>query len=286
MRIGNVQLRRPVMNAACSIAKTLGDVKTWCATNSGAVVVGSVTVEPRDGNEEQRWYAGDGFALNSFGMPNGGAEYYRKHLPEMAKTCHEAKKPLILSIAGFSSDEYCRLAKLASSAKVDLLELNLGCPNVMEDGAQKPIASFDKTWLREIIMKVSAATDIPLMLKLSPYSNPAELAEIADTIARTERVAAVVTSNSFPNGFLQENGQPVLGNGVGGVSGRALLPIALGQVRQFRQRLPENIAVVGVGGIESSEDLEQYLAAGTAAVQVATLVVRDGHQAIDTVIAP
>jgi dihydroorotate dehydrogenase (fumarate) len=273
------------MNAACSVAKSIEDVEALSKTKVGIILVGSITVEPRDGNPEPRWFVGEGYALNSFGMPNGGLEFYRTNLPEMIEVAHKAGKKFALSVAGFSTAEYVSLAKLAEEPKVDLLELNFGCPNVSIDGKQKPIVSFDAASLNEIIEAVSEVTTIPLMIKLSPYSNPAELVSVAETINNSGKVSAVVTSNTFPNGYQTEKGEPVIASKFGGVSGSAMLAISVGQVRQFRNSLSEDIAVVGVGGVESVEDAKQYFNAGAEMVQCATLIVREGHQAIDRAVA-
>lgn len=283
--IGGIDIAVPVMNAACSVAKSPDDIRALAATNIGVVTIGTITVQPRGGNPEPRWYAGDGFALNSFGMPGGGIEYYREHLPELTTLIHESGKRASLSIGGFSVNEYVQLAEMADATEIDFLELNLSCPNIQVDGKQKPIASFDPAYMKSIISAVETVISKPLLLKLSPYSNPADLARAAEVVGSGQSIAAVVTSNTFANGFFSKDSKPVVAVEYAGVSGRSLLPIALGQVRQFRTLLPESIAVIGVGGIESSSDAEQYFVAGASAVQVATLIVRDGHAAINKVVA-
>lgn len=284
MKIGTATLSTPVMNAACSVAKSMSDVEALCATGVGAVLIGSITVEQRDGNAEPRWFVGEGYALNSFGMPNGGVTFYKTELPKMTEVIHTASKIAVLSIAGFSTKEYVQLAELAANSAVDILELNFGCPNVSVDGKQKPIVSFDPATMKEIIQAVQAVTDLSLTIKLSPYSNPADLQKAAEVLIETQ-VAGVVASNTFPNGFTSnDQGDSVLANELAGVSGQALRAINLGQVRQFRNLLPESVAVIGVGGIETAEDVEKYSHAGASVVQVATLIVRDGHEAINNVI--
>lgn len=285
MKIGGVTVEPAVMNAACSIAKSIDDVKAFAATKIGAITVGSITVAPRDGNAEPRWYVGDGYALNSFGMPNGGIDFYRKNLPEMIKIAHDSDKKLSLSIAGFSNAEYVELAKMAEEVSVDLLELNLGCPNVSLDGKQKPIASFDTENIKAIVDEVSQVTNIPILVKLSPYSNPAQLQEVAQAIAETGKVSAVVTSNTFPNSTMNEDAMPVIAAELAGFSGHAFLPIGLGQVKQFRKALPESIVVIGAGGIETKADFNLYEQVGAAGVQAATLIVRDGHNAINNLLS-
>lgn len=284
--IGSLELEQPYMNAACSVAKSFEDLDALLATQAGAVLIGSITPEDRDGNPEPRWFAGDnlGFALNSFGMPNNGSEWYKENLPEMVKRSHEANKPLFLSVAGFSVEDYIELAKLGEEAGVDCIELNLGCPNTAEAGRPNPIFSFDLETLEQITQKVEKALDhTPYTLKLSPYSNPAELSRTAAVVAKSGALG-VVTSNTFPSAYWEAaDGTSVIGpnEGLAGASGEAMLPIALGQVRQFRAQLPESKVVIGVGGISSPEHVKKYLHAGATAVQVATHIVRNGHAAID-----
>ena len=81
-----------------------------------------------------------------------------------------------------------------------------------------------------------------------------------------------------------DEGQPALASRVGGMSGSAMRPIALGQVLAFREKLPRTIDVIGAGGIETRRHVEQFRMAGASAVQAATLIVRDGHAAIDRLI--
>lgn len=284
LAIGGVTITAPFMNAACSVAKTQTDVQALASTKAGIVLVGSITLDPRVGNEEPRWFAGDGFALNSFGMPNGGLKFYQKALPDMISTVHTANKKFALSVAGFNAQEYVELARLANTTKVDFLELNFGCPNVQLNGKQKPIVSFDPKSMGSMIKAVQAVTKIPLFIKVSPYSNPSDLKAIAEVLIKA-KIAAVVTTNTFPNGYWPNSrGDSVLAVGLGGVSGAALLPISLGQVQQFRQILPAKIAVIGVGGIENKVDAKKYFQAGATMVQVATLIVRDGHAALDKLV--
>lgn len=288
VKIGGIDIEPGVMNAACNVAKSPEDVAALARTRIGAIVVGSITLEARKGNSGSVWYASAdrAYALNSYGMPNKGADYYRQVLPTMLDTAHAANKKLILSIAGFCLDDYARLAELANTAEVDILELNLGCPNIQtDDGKPELIASFDQEYMSEIISEVVAETDIPISLKLSPYSNSAELESTAKLINRYSSVHAVVSSNTFPNGSLPSpDGYPVLSTGYGGVSGAAMLPIALGQVHQFYEHLDRRIKVIGAGGIETRQDVERFFQMGASAVQAATLIVRDGHDAINRLV--
>ncbi len=275
--------RFTIGNAACSVAKTPEDIEALADTYVDIITVGSITYEERTGNPEPRLYMGDGYTLNSLGMPNRGAKYYTEQLPGMIKTAHEAGKELSLSIAGFKTEEWVELARVGDIAGVDSLELNLGCPNVSINGEQKPIASFDIASIEEIVESVRAVTQLPLSLKLSIYSNPAELQAVAKRITELGMIDTVVTSNTFPNAYMSKGEDDVLANIYGGLSGHDIQPIALGQVRQFRQHLPDTIGVIGVGGIETIDDVERFRRIGASGIQAATLIVRRGHYAMDLI---
>lgn len=289
IEFAGLQFDNPVMNAACSAAKSHEDLDAILATNAGAALIGSITPKERSGNEEPRWFPGDGlpFALNSFGMPNGGCEWYQEHLLGMVEQSHKAGKPFFLSVAGFGVADYVEMAKLAKESHVDVVEFNFGCPNTSEEGRPNPIFSFDPEITEQICKEVEVVLEgLPYTIKLSPYSNPAELERMAAMIAKTKAVG-VVTTNTFPQSYWQdENGNPVLApnDGFAGLSGEAMLTIGLGQVKQFRKHLPEDKAVIGVGGITKAEHVAQYRHAGALLVQVATHIVRNGHAAINELI--
>jgi dihydroorotate dehydrogenase (fumarate) len=275
----------PYMNAACSVAKTLDDVKALSATDASAVVIGSITPLERSGNEEPRWYTGEGFALNAFGMPNGGLDWYDQNLPEMIQIVHDSGKKCILSIAGFSKQDYVYLATLGEKHGVDALELNFGCPNVSVDGTPKPIVSFDKEAIRDNVLACNeVAPTTPLVAKVSPYSNPGELKSVAAVLSQLP-IVAVTTMNTMPNSYWEESDESVLkpNGGFGGMSGEAVLPIALGQVKMMRAELPETIEVWGVGGIHDPVSAQKMFKSGASAIQAATLIVREGHSALDQI---
>ncbi|MDO8689551.1 MAG: hypothetical protein Q7R39_06000, partial [Dehalococcoidia bacterium] len=254
------------------------------------------------------------FSLNSLGMPNPGAAYYEKHLPAMAALAHDADKPLLVSVAGFTPHEYGELAAVAFDGGADAVELNLGCPNVWQveqqkpifdfdpstsgvtypAGAtterQKPIACFDPPLVAEILRCVESrvGSEARVAVKISPFSDPFALGEVAGVIAHYEWVKAVTTTNTFPNAFAYDDaGQPMIspGGGLAGLGGPALKPIGLGQVRQLRSLLPERIQIIGVGGVSHGRDVREYLRAGAAAVQIATAYLERYERVFSTLLA-
>jgi len=282
--LAGIQLEHFIMNAAgtCKTLEGEEGVKRLIKSNTSAIMVGSFTLEERTGNSGNVYDGRKGlFSLNSMGLPNPGADYYREHLPEMVKISHEKGKPLFVSVAGFTPDEYAELSFLSLKGGADLIELNLSCPNAWQDGQQKHIACFDPLLVEEILRCVEerVGQKAKIAVKLSPFSNPSKLNEVAQVIGRSELVKVVVSMNTFPNAFTyNESGKPLItpGGGLSGLAGPAIKPIGLGQIKQLRASLPDRIDLVGVGGIVTAEDILDYLRVGAKAVQVATIFLDRG----------
>jgi dihydroorotate dehydrogenase len=243
------------------------------------ITIGSITLEPRAGNPGTvYWDSEDGTSINSLGLPNPGIKMTTQYLPTLYEKVRNASKRLRLSIAGFSPEEYCALARaLVECGNIcDEIEINLGCPNVWGAGGQKPIASFDIDLMRSILLQVmlgfKAEKPCEISVKLSPLSDPMYLAAVADFIGKSEKlIDRIVTSNTFPNGLAFEGERRAIDVAYGGVGGNALRHIALGQVAQFTEALKgTSVEVIGVGGISSAKDVSAMLSAGAAGVQIGT----------------
>ncbi|WP_261554738.1 dihydroorotate dehydrogenase [Frankia tisae] len=282
--LAGVALEHPVMNAA-GTCKSVEDVDAFARSAVAAIVVGSITRQPRAGNAGNVYWPGRSYSINALGLPNRGLDYYGAHLSRMVDRAHEAGKPLIVSVAGFDVGEYAEIAEVVAGTGVDLIELNLACPNVWDGGAQKRIACFDPDQTAAVCTAVGdallarAAGDpgrrVPYGVKLSPFSDPAALAELAAVLAelagRPVGPRFVTAVNTFPNAFVVDaDNRPVVDVELAGMSGPALKPVGLGQVRQLRQLLLDSVDVVGVGGVGEGRDVAEYLRAGAVAVQAAT----------------
>lgn len=248
----------PISNAAGTVKYVLQAQRLAQAPVS-EIVLGSYTEEHRMGNPGNVYYSENGVALNSLGMPNPGMNYMETHAEEFLAL----GKPIVVSIAGFNVHEYEMLASSASWASA--IEVNLGCPNVWKNLNQERIASFNPKYMLEILDAVAAklTMDTDLRVKLSPYSDPLMLANVASVIDAHE-VDAIVASNTFPNGWLPN----ALDAPYGGVSGATMKAIVLGQVRQFRAVC--NVPVIAAGGLRNGVDMMDYEAAGASGVQVAS----------------
>ncbi len=273
-------IEHPIMNAA-GTCKTVEDVSKIAKSASAAIMVGSVTTKPRTVNNIGNvFHSNPEYALNSLGMPNPGLEWYKSQLPSMATIATGAGKPLFVSVAGFSPAEYAQLGYEVLLAGAHGVELNLGCPNIWDSSQQKKIPSFDPCLLAEILETASGYIS-KFGIKLSPYSDPALLSEVASVIGSYIAVDYVATSNTFPNTLaFDKKGNHMVHAPFAGMSGPAMKPIALGQVRQFCDALPSTVEVVGVGGVANGADVLDYLRAGAATVQMATAYLKTTRTAV------
>lgn len=269
--VGGVDLGfAPVMIGA-GVCKT--PAKTSDCIKVAPVVSGSYTSKAREGNTGKLFYPETleeleqiGFGLNAFGMPNRGFGSVSTEF-----SGRQFENPLIVSIAGFSPNEYLEGVRIFSTlANVAAIELNAGCPNT----GHGEILSFDENVLTTLLENLSSSSiEKPLWLKFSPFTNPNELERRAKLVNQYKKlVKAVVTCNTFPNGYAGPSAIDTIRTGnYGGLSGPALKHIALGQVHQFRKYLDPDIDVIGVGGIMTGNDIVDFLDAGAKAVQLTSM---------------
>jgi dihydroorotate dehydrogenase (NAD+) catalytic subunit len=227
----------------------------------GGIVTKAVTPEPRRGHRAPRVAEFPGGMLNAVGLANPGLDAVRAHeLAWLATHLEHAR--VLVNVAGGTLDDYVRvIAGLTDLAVVTAFELNASCPNTSAGGLE-----FGATpeSLRELVHRCRAVATRPIAVKLSPV-----LADIAGMarVAQDAGADAVTLVNTMP-GMLERR----LGNGPGGVSGPALLPVG---VLATRKVCALGIAVIGVGGIGSADDAREYLAAGASLVAIGTAALAD-----------
>ena len=266
--LGGLRLEHAVLNAsgtldALAAHAVLGDAALGCAAH----VTKTITPEPRAGNAAPRIAEVPGGMINSIGLPGPGLERFcREVLPA---TTAVVDVPIVVSVGGFSHDDYVAQAeRLAATAGVAALELNLSCPNVKSGCIS---IGTDPRETEAVTSRVRARTRLPVFVKLSPsVADVAELARAAEAGG-----ADVLTLTNTARGMVLNRwtGEPLLGGGSGGVSGPALRPQALAAVAAARAAVA--IALVGLGGIETADDARDFLAAGATAVAVGTAIFRD-----------
>jgi len=232
----------------------------------GAIVVKSVSLEPRVGNTPPRLFETASGLLNSIGLQNVGLEeFLREKLPRLRRY----PTRVIVNIAGQTEPEYIEVTEqLSEEDGIDALELNLSCPNVKEGSiAFGQSASV----IERVVGKVRKKTALPLWVKLSPnVADNAPLAQAAEA-AGADAICAINTLRGIAIDVPSR--RPFLGNTIGGLSGPAIKPVALYHVWQIYQAV--KIPVIGLGGICTARDALEFILAGASAVQVGSANFRD-----------
>ncbi|MFQ6105117.1 MAG: dihydroorotate dehydrogenase [Candidatus Glassbacteria bacterium] len=229
----------------------------------GALVVKTITLEPRKGNPPPRIAEAPAGMLNSIGLANVGIEVFLKEKLQWIIR-EKGQCRLIVNIGGKNASEFALLAhKLSGREGLDAIEINVSCPNV-ETGGAAFFAHPEE--LSKVVRGCREVTDLPLIVKLSP--NVTDITHLA-RIAQDEGADAISLINTV-NGMLVdvESRKPLLGTITGGYSGPAILPIGLYQV--YRASSAVSIPVIGIGGIRCAEDALQYLLVGASLIQVGT----------------
>ena len=228
----------------------------------GGIVTKAVTPEARRGHAAPRVAEFAGGMLNAVGLANPGLDAVRAHdLPWLATALRRAR--VLVNVAGATLDDYARvIAGLTDLPVVTAFEINASCPNTSAGGLE-----FGATadGLRSLVRRCRAVATRPLAVKLSPALP--DIAAMAE-VARDEGADAVTLVNTVP-GMLDRR----LGNGSGGVSGPALLPIGVLATRRVREKVA--IPVIGVGGIRTAGDAREYLTAGASLVAIGTAALAD-----------
>jgi dihydroorotate dehydrogenase (NAD+) catalytic subunit len=234
----------------------------------GGLVTKAVSRSPRAGNAPPRVAEFRGGMLNSVGLANPGLDHVlRDELPWLAANVRRAQ--VLVNVVGFTVEEYAEVAAgLDSADGIAALELNLSCPNTSAGGIE---FGADPECVRRIVSACRARTRLPLLAKLSPVVP--DIPRMA-LVARDAGADGISVVNTFPGLLYHDRGTARLGNGNGGVSGPALLPIgvlAAARVVEATGGMP----VFGVGGVRSARDVDQYLRVGAALVGIGTGALAD-----------
>jgi dihydroorotate dehydrogenase (NAD+) catalytic subunit len=236
----------------------------------GGVVTKAVSPEPRSGHPGPRVVEFSGGMLNAVGLANPGVEAVAsRELPWLEARLDRAR--VIVNVVGSVVGDYATVvARLEAAPVASVFELNVSCPNTERGGEE---FGADANALRDLVARCRDATAKPLVVKLAP-----SLPDIPATASVAAQAGAdgISVVNTLPgSAFDQEarHAQARLGYGRGGVSGPALLPIGVQATREVRERT--GLPVIGVGGIRTLADVEQYLAAGASLIAVGTAALAD-----------
>lgn len=237
-------------------------------TDVGAVVLKGTTREPRLGNPPHRVYETPTGMLNAIGLQNPGMD---KVVDEILPQLDFAETRFIANVCGSTIDDYAEVTKRFDDSPIDAIEINISCPNIKEGGV-----SFGN--YPEMSAKVVSAcrkqTGKPIIAKLSP--NQTDIQENARQCIDAGADALAVINTVMGMAIDAENRRPVIGNVRGGLSGPAIKPIALLKVQQvYEVAGPQNIPIIGQGGIVSATDALEFIVAGASTVGVGTALFYD-----------
>lgn len=232
----------------------------------GAICCKGTTRKARIGNPTPRVTETPAGMLNSIGLQNPGVDAV---IEKYASTWAGWKVPVLVNVAGESVADYVEVARrLDGVPGIAGIELNISCPNVGRGGLQFAI---DAGAAGEVTAAVRRATDLPLLVKLSP--NVADIRPIARAIADAGADALTAINTLSGIAIADDRRRPFLGNTYGGVSGPAIRPIALRIVYEAVQAV--NIPIIAIGGVTELADVLDFLAVGAVAVQVGTAIFAD-----------
>jgi dihydroorotate dehydrogenase (NAD+) catalytic subunit len=233
---------------------------------AGAVVTKSVGVEPRVGYSNPTLVQAEAGLINAMGLPNPGIDVYSQEIKFSKKIL---RVPLIVSVFGYSAEEYAQVAKKAAQAGADAVELNVSCPHVKQTGAE---IGQSQILLKEVVQVVKAEISKPLIVKLSP--NVSDITMLAHAAVEAGADALTVVNTLKAMAIDSETMRPILSNVKGGLSGAAIKPVALRCVYDIHEAYAD-VPIIGCGGISDWRDAVEFFLAGASAVQIGTAVAVD-----------
>jgi dihydroorotate dehydrogenase (NAD+) catalytic subunit len=263
-RIGTLGLQSPLLTAAGTFGHDPSALAFLRPGDLGALVLKTVTPEPRAGNPPPRMCEFESGVLHAIGLENKGLEYWRE---QVAPQLEEVPVPVVANAGGHSAEDYRRMTEAFDAmAGVAAIELNLSCPNV-EGGTH---FSTDAKALHEVVSACRARTAKPLWVKLSP--NVTDIRPFARAAEEAGADALTVCNTLVGMAVDWRTRTPRLANVTGGMSGPAIKPLALRLVWETTRAV--DIPVVASGGASSVDDVLDFLVVGATAVQVGTIAFR------------
>ena len=260
VRIGRTVLKNPVIAASGTFGFGRELADTFDLSMLGGISSKGITPEPRRGNPPPRVAETASGMLNSVGLQNPGFERFLEvELPYMLSL----GTTVIVNIAGNTAEDYQSMCRRLDETRVDVIELNLSCPNVKEG-----CMAFGSTseGVRQLVRSVRPLTSKPLWVKLTPNTLDIRETAMAAESAGADAVSLVNTLLGMAIDIRTR--RPILRNNTGGLSGPAIKPVALRMVHEAYHAV--GIPIVGMGGIMTWEDAVEFLLAGASAVQAGT----------------
>lgn len=261
VQLGSITLRNPVMPASGCFGFGREYSQFYSLEKLGAIAIKAATVEPRYGNETPRVAETPGGMLNAIGLQNPGLE---KILSEELPWLEQFDVPIIANVAGTTIEEYVEVSeRLSKAPNVQAIELNISCPNVACGGIT---FGTDPEIAAELTREVKRKSKVPVFVKLSP--NVTDIVAIAKAVERAGADGLSMINTLLGMRIDLRTKQPILANKSGGLSGPAIKPVAIRMIYEVSRQV--EIPIIGMGGIQSAEDVIEFFLAGASAVAVGT----------------
>jgi dihydroorotate dehydrogenase (NAD+) catalytic subunit len=262
VEIAGVKLKNPVVTASGTCGFGREYEPYYSLSELGAITTKGVCLNPKEGNKPPRVAETPGGMLNAIGLQNPGVKYFiENELPNLKK--HDTK--IIVNIFGETIDEYCEVAEILSEEAIDMLEMNISCPN-LEKGKGGIYFGTDPKMAEEITSRVKRRTKKPLSVKLSP--NVTDITEIAKAVENGGADCISMINTLVGMRIDIKTRRPVLRNNIGGLSGGAIRPVAVKMIWQVRSAV--GLPIIGMGGVGEAKDAIELMLAGADAVAVGT----------------
>ena len=260
VKIAGVTLQNPVITASGTFGFGHEYSEFYPLSKLGGISCKGITLEERTGNPSPRIAETPSGMLNAVGLQNPGVDHFiEKDLPWLK----QQGTAIIANIAGNTPEEYCAMAEKLSDSDVDLIEMNISCPNVKEGGVT---FGTDPHMVEKVVSAVKKCTRQPLIVKLTP--NVTDITEIAKAAEAAGADALSLINTLYGMRIDIYRRKPVLANKMGGFSGPAVKPVAVRMVYQVCRAV--KVPVLGMGGIMNGEDAVEFIMAGASAVAVGT----------------
>ena len=273
VKVAGVEFKNPVIPASGAFGYGREYEQFYPLSKLGGISIKGTTMNPRQGNPGPRVAETPSGMLNSVGLQNGGIEKFLNYeLPNLVTK----DTRIVANIAGSTVEECAQLAEMLNGTAVDMIELNISCPNVKQGGAAFGTDCMVAGAVTAAVKKVS---EKPLMVKLSP--NVTSITDIAKSVEASGADAISLINTLLGMRIDIKTRRPILKNNVGGLSGPAVFPIAVRMVWQAANAV--KIPVMGMGGIATCEDAIEMMMAGASAIQIGAAIFSNPYAPVEIV---
>jgi dihydroorotate dehydrogenase (NAD+) catalytic subunit len=261
VQLPGLNLKNPVIPASGCFGFGREFSELYDLSLLGSIMIKATTVEPRFGNPTPRVAETPAGMLNAIGLQNPGL---KKVISEELPWLAQFDVPIIANVAGSTVEDYVTVAKEISKApNVHALELNISCPNVKTGGiAFGTIPEVAK----DLTRKVKDVSEVPVYVKLSP--NVTNIVEMAKAVEAGGADGITMINTLIGMRIDIKTAKPIIANQTGGLSGPAVKPVAIRMIHEVSQHV--NLPIIGMGGIQTAEDVIEFFYAGASAVAIGT----------------